>query len=302
MLLFLSIFGCSVVEKIQSPGDPMCDAICGEQYLYTFSKSLEGYSLRVSFQNMDGETETLEAVFNGEVTEAYAMMSEVELRADQNGIHLYSAHSWMLENIVFEINNTEVLPSLNEAYEDEVCGSVCTISDYTLNTDNIEPQTAELTTIDELNNMFACATDTNLGDLFIIAHNDAYTQALIVHEVDGYDVPGGGDWENGFNNEDLSVELHIGTNVGVNYCTDAFEEEEIAEVFTPIDPSEVPAGLSTNDVAVFSYGPEFLDCEDCEPFARLSVENFWFVSENGNYATIELISELQSDIWFNYAG
>ena len=96
--------------------------------------------------------------------------------------------------------------------------------------------------------------------------------------------------------------MHIGTNVGVNYCTDAFEDEEIAEVFTPIDPSEVPVGLSTNDVAAFSYGPEFLDCEDCAPFARLSVENFWFVSENGNYATIELISELQSDIWFNYGG
>ena len=61
-------------RKIQSPGDPMCDAICSEQYLYTFSKSLEGYSLRVSFQNMDGETETLEAVFNGEVTSAYAMV------------------------------------------------------------------------------------------------------------------------------------------------------------------------------------------------------------------------------------
>ena len=162
MLLFLSLIGCSVVEKIQSPGDPMCDAICSEQYLYTFSKSLEGYSLRVSFQNMDGETETLEAVFNGEVTEAYAMLSEVELRADQNGVHLYSAHSWILEDVVFEINNTEVLPSLNEAYEDEVCGSVCTISDYTLNTDNIEPLPGELTIVDELNNMFACANDTNL--------------------------------------------------------------------------------------------------------------------------------------------
>lgn len=31
-------------------------------------------------------------------------------------------------------------------------------------------------------------------------------------------------------------------------------------------------------------------------------EQIWFVSENGNYATIELISELQSDIWFNYGG
>lgn len=302
MLLLLSLLGCSIVEKIQSPGEPMCDAICSEQYLYTFSKSLEGYSLRVSFQNMDGETETLETVFNGEVTEAYSTMSEVELRADQNGVHLYAAHSWMLENVVFEINNTEVLPSLVEAYEDELCGSVCTISSYTLNTDNIEPQTAEVTIIDEMNNMYSCATDINLGDLFIIAHNDDYTQALVLHEINGYDVPGGGYWENGFNNENLSVELHVGTNVGVNYCTDAFEDEEIAEVFTPIDPSEVPAGLSTNDVAVFSYGPEFLDCEDCAPFSRLSVENFWFVSEDGNYATIEWISELQSDIWFGYGG
>ena len=299
MLLLLSLIGCSIVDKIRSPGEQMCDAICSEQYLYTFSKSLEGYSLRVSFQSTDGETETLEAVFNGEVTSAYSMVSEAELRADQNGVHLYSAHSWMFENIVFEINDTEVLPSLNEAYEDEVCGSVCTISDYTLNTDNIEPLPGELTIVDELNNMFACANDINFEEFYIIAHNDDHTQALILREVYAAD---GGSWENGFNNENLSVELHIGTNVGVNYCTDVFEDGEIAEVFTPIDPSEVPAGLSTSDVAVFSYGPEFPECEDCEPLARLSVENFWFVSENGNYATIELISELQSDIWFNYAG
>ena len=110
-------------------------------------------------------------------------LSEVELRADQNGVHLYSAHSWILENVVFEINNTEVLPSLNEAYEDEVCGSVCTISDYTLNTDNVEPLPGELTIVDELNNMFACANDTNFEEFYIIAHNDDYTQALILREV-----------------------------------------------------------------------------------------------------------------------
>ena len=41
-------------------------------------------------------------------------------------------------------------------------------------------------------------------------------------------------------------------------------KKEIVEVFTPIDPSEVSAGLSPNDVAVFSYGLEFLDYEVSE--------------------------------------
>ena len=29
-------------------GDPVCDAICGEQYEYDFSKSLDAYDLAVS--------------------------------------------------------------------------------------------------------------------------------------------------------------------------------------------------------------------------------------------------------------
>ena len=298
MLLLLSLLGCSIVDKVRSPGDPMCDAICVEQSLYTFTKTLDAYTLSVSFRTDSGEVDTLDVEYSGTPTGSYSTLNPIELTAQRDGVYIFT-NGMTLENVAFEINNTEVLRSFVESYEDTVCGSVCTISDYTLNTDNIESLPGELTIVGELNNMLACANDTNFEEFYIIAHNDDHTQALILREVYAAD---GGSWENGFNNENLSVELHIGTNVGVNYCTDTFDDGEIAEVFTPIDPSEVPAGLSTNDVAVFSYGPELLDCEDCEPFARLSVENFWFVSEEGNYATIELISELQSDIWFNYGG
>ena len=157
-------------------------------------------------------------------------------------------------------------------------------------------------TIEELSNLYACATSTVVGDLFIVAHNDDFTQALILHETDGYDVPGGGYWENGFNNPKLSVELHIGTNVGYNYCTDSFMDEEIAAVFLPIDPSELPEDLFEEEFTAFDYGPNFPECEDCVPYALLYVENFWFLSADNNHAKVELINHLQGDIWLNYGG
>ena len=110
------------------------------------------------------------------------------------------------------------------------------------------------------------------------------------------------DWDNGFHNDKLSVELHIGTNVGVNYCTDAFLDEEIAQIYYPIDPSELPEDLIEDETAVFDYSLLFLDCEDCEPLAMLTVENFWFRSELGTYAKVGLVNHLQSDIWLDFGG
>ena len=101
-------------------------------------------------------------------------------------------------------------------------------------------------------------------------------------------------------NANHSVELHTGTNVGFNYCTDSFEDEEISEVFLPIDASELPDDISADEVIAFDYSLQFLDCEDCAPFSVLHVENFWFRSQQNNYATIELINYVQSDIMFNY--
>ena len=306
MLLFFGLFGCTPDIKndpVNEPtDDPMCDAICNEQYIHDFSKSLESYTLEVSFNTADGELDSIVAEFTGNSVSAHSVQNEVSVQANQGGIQITSPSGLLLDNVVFMINNTEVSPTFVDSTETEVCGSVCSINNHTLNTDNIEEQITEITIIEELSNIYACATSTTIGDLFIVAHNDDYTQALIIHEIDGYDVPGGGVWENGFFNPNLSVEFHTGTNVGANYCTDSFEEEEIIEIFVPIDASERPEGENTDDMMVFDYGPQFPDCEGCVPFAMLYVENFWFRSEQNNYSKIEMINNLQTDIWFNYGG
>ena len=88
----------------------------------------------------------------------------------------------------------------------------------------------------------------------------------------------------------------------MNYCTDDFANEELSEIYVPIAPSELPSNIEVDDVVAFSYGPGFPECEDCVPYAMLYAENFWFRSEQGNYAKVELVNYLQSDILFNYGG
>ena len=308
MILFLGLFGCFDSNKTNATSDPhpiddpMCDAICNEQSIFDFSKALDAYQVSVSFLTSEGGTDVIEVLYNGSPSSSYSIDYEVEVNANSDGIQIYSSYGLTLEEIQIEINSVEVGSTLIGTEDSTVCGSVCTLNQYDLNTDSIEPMDFEPMRIEELTNLFACTTSNAVGDLTIVAHNEDNTQALVLHEIDGFDVPGGGYWENGFHNDKLSVELHIGTNVGVNYCTDAFLDEEIAQIYYPIDPSELPDDLIEDETAVFDYSLLFLDCEDCEPLAMLTVENFWFRSELGTYAKVGLVNHLQSDIWLDFGG
>ena len=294
MFLFL-MFGC--LEK--DIGDPMCDAICSESYVHNFSKHLDEYNLEVVFE-LEGQEGVVQLSYLGETTSAYAEIGEVTVRADTNGVQIYSSYGQSLNDIVLSINGDVVSSTMSSSVPDEVCGSTCTYSEFDVNTDSVSDLEPEITTIDDLNDLIACAPSSE--DLTIVARNESRTHALYVHEVDGF-YNNGGYWENGaFLNPDLVVELHIGTNVGVNYCTDAFLEEEIEERFLPIDSSEVPSTIEVDEVVAFSYGPGFPECDGCVPYAMLHVENFWFVSTQGNYAMVELINYLQTDILENYGG
>ena len=295
-MILLMTLGCFLSDPID---DPMCDAICDEQSEYNFSKSLDSYSLEVSFKTDEGE-ETIEVAFDGDRTEGYAQLAEVSVRVDADGVGIYASHGTFLSDVVFTINDVTITPSFISSEPNEVCGSVCTSSVFDLNTDSVEEQEAESTMIDDLEELISCASSTE--DLTIVARNESRTHALIIQEPEGF-YDHGGYWENGsFNKDNLTIELHKGVNVGVNYCTDAFLEEDIQEVFVPIDPSEAPPNTEADEVVEFSYGTNFPECEGCPPEAILHVENFWFQSEQGNYVKVELINYLQCEILQNYGG
>ena len=243
-------------------------------------------------------------ILDGTMSNGYAQNLEVSVDITSDKITLYAATGVILENIEIRINETTVSSTLSNTNPIDVCGSVCSHNSYDLNTDDIEEMEASVTTVEDINYIISCTSPTmgEEGDLTIVGYNENHTNALIVHEVGGYDLPDGGYWENGFNNPNLTVELHVGTNVGINYCTDDFEDEEITEIYVPIDVSELPENFSTDDIIAFDYGPGFPECEDCVPYAMLYVENFWFRSEQGNYAKVELINYLQTDILFVYGG
>ena len=75
-------------------------------------------------------------------------------------------------------------------------------------------------------------------------------------------------------------------------CTPtSFKDEEVREIFRPT--AVLPENMSEDEVIAFDYGQQFLDCEDCVPYAMLYVENVWFRPEQNNYANVVLINNLQ---------
>ncbi len=283
----------------------MCDAICVEIDSYTFTKALDSYVVNISFTSSNNEIEgSLNAVYSGTDTEAYEPNLGVELNLTAEGLYMNTEAGFRSENIIIEINGETVNNTLTNSEESFVCGSTCLHNSWEMQTDLIENLEPNITTVNDLNYAMSCATtpENTLGDLTIVARNEAHTTALIIHEIYGYDPSGGAEWNNGFNNSNLSVELHQGIDVGVNYCTDAFVNEEITERYIPIDFSELPSNIDNDLIIEFTYGVDFPLCEDCSAITELYVENFWFRSAQGNYVKIGLVDHLQSQVLLNYGG
>ncbi|MEC7987525.1 MAG: hypothetical protein VX278_20330 [Myxococcota bacterium] len=147
---------------------------------------------------------------------------------------------------------------------------------------------------------FSCSTSADTGDIVMVSRSEDDTTAIILRETGGYPM-GGGTWNNGFDNPNLRIEIHVGTNVGRNHCTDDFETEEIRAVFTPIDVSELPEDIVASETPNFDYSVNLPECEGCVPVAAMFVQHFWFRSVDGQYVMVESI-EHDTEILFNYGG
>ena len=159
----------------------------------------------------------------------------------------------------------------------------------------VQPET---TTVPSLDTMTACTDVETRAELTIAATNADNTVALIIYDTEGYNAQGS-IWGEGMENQAM-IELHVGTNVGKNNCTDDVESETITEVYLPIDSSELPASLQTEEESSFGYWVMFPLCEECGPIAEISMENFWFVSDSGDYLKIDS-TDLSVDVT-SYSG
>ena len=146
----------------------------------------------------------------------------------------------------------------------------------------VQPET---TVIPQLDSMVSCTDfDTN-KELTIAASTSDNTVALVIYDPQGFESQGTA-WGEGMEDR-ADVELHVGTNVGINYCTDEVVTENITEVYKVIDSSELPEGLQTGEETSLGYAVMFPLCEGCGPIAEIDVQNLWFVSEDGDYVQIE---------------
>ena len=306
MFFFSFLFACSSTENPpqQDTAEYMCEAICTELDMYTFTTELDSYVLDISFTSPYYERDdSINAVYNGTETYEYSIETGVNVTLTSQGFTMDTSPGLRVEDIEVKINGEIVSPTLTNSEESFECGSSCQHNYWEIQTDSISNYEATTTIVNDLNYSIACATNpANVtGDLTVVAFNEDHTVALIVNETYGYSPSGGGSWNNGFGNDNISVELHTGTNVGVNYCTDLLVDEEITEVFSPIDFSELPSDFFLDFEIEFYYGVEFPLCEECNAIASLHVENFWFQSSEGNFIKVELTS-LSSDILLNYGG
>jgi len=262
---------------------------------------MESYLLELSYVTTQGERDTIEVLFDGDRAEGYSDAFEVSVYADSAGIDVSASYGLIIEEFDIAINGVDVPHSFVYSEPTEVCGSICTSSFFDLQTDSIGELAPAVSEIADINEIIACTersdSDGTINEnLTIVARNENRTHALFIYEQEGFYAPGNY-WENGgFFNPNFTIELHTGVNVGVNYCTDTMVDEDITEIFLPIDSAEVPEGIDIDETSVFSYGVGFPECEGCVPYAMVHLENFWFRSQEGNYAVIESIDYLQSDV------
>ena len=141
----------------------------------------------------------------------------------------------------------------------------------------------EMTVVPSLESMVACTDIETRSDLTIAATNADNTVALVIYDAEGYNA-NGAFWEEGMM---ADIVLHIGTNVGTNHCSGDTQEEIITEVYEPIDKSELPDSLQTEEETSFGYWVMFPACEGCSAIAEIDIQNFWFVSDSGDYVKIE---------------
>ena len=150
---------------------------------------------------------------------------------------------------------------------------------FDLNTDSVEERAAEVTMIEDLEELISCATSTE--DLTIVARNESYTHALIIQEPEGF-YDHGGYWENGaFNKDNLTIEP-TEEWMWVSYCTDAFEEDIKRCLFhRPTDAPQYRSRWS----GWFSYGPNFPECEEAPmPYCTLRTSGF---NRTESYAKVQ---------------
>ena len=152
----------------------------------------------------------------------------------------------------------------------------------------------ESTVVPSLESMVACTDIETRSDLTIAATNADNTVALVIYDAQGYNA-NGAFWEEGMM---ADIVLHVGTNVGTGHCSGDTQEEMITEVYEPIDPSELPPSLQTEEETSFGYWLMFPLCEGCSAIAEVDIQNFWFVSDSGDYVKIES-SELGVDVTAN---
>ena len=119
--------------------------------------------------------------------------------------------------------------------------------------DTGEEQTlVEVEVISGLDTTISCSASNvnNSGDLSIVIHNADHSMALVYFEKEGYPTTTS-QWS--FHNENIEMELHMGFDVGRDYCTESIEEGQVSQRFIPISIAALPSEIEAIENPVFSF-------------------------------------------------
>ena len=244
-MLFLSLF--TACLSFISP-DPMCDAMCDSQYTYDFTTSLESYTLFVAFTTDDGEVEEY-IDFTGIEDTFYVQNIEASVKFDSDYFSIRLPYGQTVENLEIQINHYSMTPTNENLDSTEVCGTVCELNTYTIDTDYVEEDLCLAICVEtemymfstELTEYTAVVTvhDENSSETVEMSYDGQYTEAY--GENTGSYIAGnalyiqvGSDWGNPI--EDVEIEIN---GVEIEPTNSVYGEEEVCGTLCDYNTHEI---------------------------------------------------------------
>ena len=114
----------------------LCEAICMESEMFSFSTELTEYTAIVTVYDESG-SDIIEFSYEGQYTEAYGENTGSYIAGNSMYIQVGSDWGNPIEDVEIEINGIEVEPTNSVYGEEEVCGTVCNYNTHEIDTSEL---------------------------------------------------------------------------------------------------------------------------------------------------------------------
>ena len=117
--------------------DDQCEAICGYELIYNFTKELQDFTAEIKVIT-EREQRVYSAVVSNGIVTSRSLLRDVFVTVLPNQIKIQYDLISSATEFEFTINGERLNPELQSSTPISVCGSLCALENYDLNTDNLD--------------------------------------------------------------------------------------------------------------------------------------------------------------------